>query len=205
MTTFVYRELSGAGKRSPLIFYNTNTRHSWALWAFLTKTCSGINREEVHSLCGHNLTDKIQSFSLHLHATEVRLHFCEAPFCLLKIVLVPFEPKGSGPSHALSVWDLRDCLCPILPSYANIFSTVLSRSELRVSYQRDFSSQPGQDHQQPLMATVKGFEHHEQILLFLYDVKIGCGEETFASQCNHHIRHLTAEVFSSNHSSIGVE
>lgn len=38
----------------------------------------------------------------------------------------------------------------------------------------DFATQPGQQ----LMAIVKGFEDHEQILLFLYNVKIGHSEET---------------------------
>lgn len=163
MTTFGQWGALGsrAGKRSPL----RQTQDTAGLFEFfLPKHVLELTGRKFTSCVGTTWQTKSrQNFSLHLHATEIKSHFCEAPFCLLKIVLLPFEPKGSGPSCALSMWDFRDCLCPIFPSYANTSSIVLNRSELRVSYLSRFclSAWAG-----PLRAIVKGFEDHEQILLF---------------------------------------
>lgn len=123
---------SRAGKRSPQIFYRANTRHSWALQALLTKGCSGINTEQVHFLCGHNLTDKILSFSLNLHATEIRSHFCDA-WCLLSASSKLFSCHLSQKDQGTHVHHLRPRGLPVssFPSHANIFSTF---SELGVSY-----------------------------------------------------------------------
>lgn len=90
------RELLGVElKRSPRIFYKTNTRNSWALWAFLTKVCSGINREEVHFLCGRNLTDKIQTKFLSSFA------------CNRNKITFLWSSFLSPQNHSLAIWAKR--------------------------------------------------------------------------------------------------
>lgn len=176
----------------------TNTRHSWALWVFLTKACSGINREEVHFLCGHNLTDKIQTkFLTSFACNRNKITFLWSSF---------LSPQNCS----LTIWAkrIRALMCTVyvrlqrlslsnFSPYANTSSIVLNRSELRVSYLSRFclSAWAG-----PLRAIAKGLKIMSKYCSLKCENCLWWRNRSFAPKCNHHIR-----LRISCHSYIGVE
>ena len=180
MTTFQQWQAlrSRAGMRSSQLFCRANTRHSWALWAFLIKGCSGINRDQVHCLRGHNLKLILSIFLSSLPCSRNKITFLWGlvyPFCLLKVVLLPFEPKGSGHWCAPSIRYLKDCLSsfPLLCILFRFWTDQISESLSYLSRAHRWTYFPlslGKTRAPStamIMAIDKGFEDHEQIWLFL--------------------------------------
>lgn len=87
---------------------------------------SGIRRNQVHCLHGHNLR-LILSFSLHFHATEIRSHFCEG-WCIFsvssKLSSCHLSQKDLG-SDVLFLFEISETACVQVSPPMHLFSAQL--------------------------------------------------------------------------------
>lgn len=171
---------SRTGERSPQMFCRANTRHSWALWAFLIKGCSQINGDQVHCLCGHNLNLILPIFLSSFPCNRNKITFLWGLVyhsVSSKLSSCYLSQKDLG-TDVLFLFAISEAACvqlsPPVPSFSAQFWTdqnseslsYLSRAHRRTYFPLCMSKTRAPSTAM-MIAIDKGFEDHEQILLFL--------------------------------------